>query len=51
MRVPAKPLRSYPFYLQPFFWNQRRKYGEAYRPRYCGLERRNCSLPWRYSMA
>ena len=29
MRVPAKPLHSYPFYLQPFFWNQRRKYGEV----------------------
>jgi len=29
MRVPAKPLRSYPFYLRPFFWNQRRKYGEV----------------------
>jgi len=29
MRVPAKPLGSYPFYLQPFFWNQRRKYGEV----------------------
>ena len=29
MRVPAKPLRGYPFYLQPFFWNQRRKYGQV----------------------
>jgi len=29
MRVPAKPLSSYPFYLQPFFANQRRKYGEV----------------------
>jgi len=29
MRVPAKPLGSDPFYLQPFFWNQRRKYGEV----------------------
>ena len=29
MRVPVKPLSSYPFYLQPFFWNQRRKYGEV----------------------
>ena len=29
MRVPADPLGSYPFYLQPFFWNQRRKYGEV----------------------
>jgi AhpD family alkylhydroperoxidase len=29
MRVPAKPLSSYAFYLQPFFANQRRKYGEV----------------------
>ncbi len=29
MRVPAKPLSSYPFYLQPFFANQKRKYGEV----------------------
>jgi uncharacterized peroxidase-related enzyme len=29
MRVPAKPLGSYPLYLQPFFWNQRRKYGQV----------------------
>ena len=29
MRVPEKPLRGYPFYLRPFFWNQRRKYGEV----------------------
>jgi len=29
MRVPTKPLGNYPFYLQPFFWNQRRKYGEV----------------------
>jgi uncharacterized peroxidase-related enzyme len=29
MRVPPKPLGSYPFYLRPFFWNQRRKYGEV----------------------
>ena len=29
MRVHAKPLGSYPFYLRPFFWNQRRKYGEV----------------------
>jgi AhpD family alkylhydroperoxidase len=27
MRIPAKPLASYPWYLRPFFWNQRRKYG------------------------
>lgn len=29
MRVHAKPFGSYPFYLRPFFWNQRRKYGEV----------------------
>jgi AhpD family alkylhydroperoxidase len=29
MRIPAKPLGAYPWYLQPFFWNQRRKYGKV----------------------
>lgn len=29
MRVPAKPLNSYPLFLRPFFWNQRRKYGDV----------------------
>lgn len=27
MRIAVKPLGSYPWYLRPFFWNQRRKYG------------------------
>ena len=27
MRVPPKPLRASPWYLRPFFWNQRRRYG------------------------
>ncbi|MFZ5557471.1 MAG: carboxymuconolactone decarboxylase family protein [Pseudomonadota bacterium] len=27
MRVPAKRINEYPWYLRPFFWNQRRKYG------------------------
>src|SRR5260370_17194520 len=27
MRISPKPLESYPWYLWPFFWNQRRKYG------------------------
>jgi AhpD family alkylhydroperoxidase len=27
MRISPKPLRAYPWYLRPFFWNQRRKYG------------------------
>lgn len=29
MRIPAKPLEAYPFWLRPFFWNQRRKYGRV----------------------
>jgi uncharacterized peroxidase-related enzyme len=29
MRVLAKPLSSYPFYLRPFYWNQRRRYGQV----------------------
>ena len=29
MRIPAKPDRGYPFFLRPFFWNQRRKYGDV----------------------
>jgi uncharacterized peroxidase-related enzyme len=28
-RVPARPIDAYPFYLRPFFWNQRRKYGQV----------------------
>ena len=27
MRIPPRPLSKYPWYLRPFFWNQRRKYG------------------------
>lgn len=27
MRIAPKPLADYPWYLRPFFWNQRRKYG------------------------
>jgi len=27
MRLEPRPLRRYPWYLRPFFWNQRRKYG------------------------
>lgn len=27
MRVTPQPLAAYPWYLRPFFWNQRRKYG------------------------
>jgi uncharacterized peroxidase-related enzyme len=32
MRVAEKPLRAYPWYLRPFFWNQRRKYGQVLKP-------------------
>lgn len=27
MRIAPKPLAAHPWYLSPFFWNQRRKYG------------------------
>ncbi|HSD41304.1 MAG TPA: carboxymuconolactone decarboxylase family protein [Burkholderiales bacterium] len=27
MRIVPRPLSKYPWYLRPFFWNQRRKYG------------------------
>ena len=27
MRITAKSLEDYPWYLRPFFWNQRRNYG------------------------
>ncbi len=29
MRVRAKQLEEYPRYLRPFFWNQKRKYGQV----------------------
>lgn len=32
MRVEAKPLAGYPWYLRPFFWHQRRRYGQVLRP-------------------
>jgi len=32
VRVSEKPLRRYPWYLAPFFWNQRRKYGQVLKP-------------------
>ena len=32
MRVQVKPLREYPWWLRPFYWNQRRKYGEVLEP-------------------
>jgi AhpD family alkylhydroperoxidase len=27
MRIPVKPIADYPWYLRPFYWKQRRKYG------------------------
>jgi AhpD family alkylhydroperoxidase len=32
VRVPAKPIYRYPWYLAPFFWNQKRKYGQVLMP-------------------
>lgn len=32
MRVSEKPVRAYPWYLAPFFWNQKRKYGQVLVP-------------------
>ncbi len=32
MRVQPKPLDRYPWFLRPFFWNQRRKYGAVLEP-------------------
>lgn len=29
MRVSPRPLKQYPWYLRPFFWFQRRKYGQV----------------------
>ena len=32
MHIPVKPLKQYPFWLRPFYWNQRRKYGAVLDP-------------------
>jgi len=32
MRIPAKQPKEYPRYLRPFFWNQKRKYGQVLNP-------------------
>ena len=32
MYIPVKPLKKYPFWLRPFFWNQKRKYGAVLDP-------------------
>lgn len=32
MRINSKPLQEYPLFLRPFFWKQRRKYGQVLIP-------------------
>ncbi|HEV8553704.1 MAG TPA: carboxymuconolactone decarboxylase family protein [Casimicrobiaceae bacterium] len=32
MRISEKPLAQYPWYLRPFFWGQKRKYGQVVKP-------------------
>ncbi|NJO55345.1 MAG: carboxymuconolactone decarboxylase family protein [Rhodospirillales bacterium] len=32
MRISPNPIGSYPWYLRPFFWAQRRRYGEVLEP-------------------
>ena len=32
MRIGTKPLKHYPLFIRPFFWNQRRKYGQVLIP-------------------
>ncbi len=32
MRIHPKPLNRYPLWLRPFFWNQKRKYGQTLVP-------------------
>lgn len=32
VRIKTKTLAQYPWYLRPFFWNQRRKYGAVLEP-------------------
>ncbi len=32
MRIQARPPASYPWYLKPFFWSQKRRYGEVLLP-------------------
>jgi len=32
MRISPKPLTEYPWYLRPFFWRQKRKYGQVLVP-------------------
>jgi len=32
MRISEKPIQKYPWHLRPFFWNQKRKYGQVLKP-------------------
>lgn len=32
MRVSEKSLKNYPLFIRPFFWRQRRKYGQVLKP-------------------
>jgi len=32
LRVAEKTISAYPWYLRPFFWNQKRKYGQVLKP-------------------
>jgi AhpD family alkylhydroperoxidase len=32
MRISEKPLHEYPWYLKPFYWSQKRRYGEVLVP-------------------
>lgn len=32
MRISEKPWAEYPWYLRPFFWGQKRKYGQVLKP-------------------
>jgi len=32
MRISEKPFNQYPWYLRPFFWNQKRKYQQILKP-------------------
>ena len=32
MRISVRRLKEYPFYLRPFFWSQKRRYGQVLQP-------------------
>lgn len=32
MRIPEKLLKQYPLFIRPFFWKQKRKYGQVLKP-------------------